>query len=234
MAIQQYFDRAKVDYDEVYEAGKKAEWNEFWDAIQQNGTRGDYSYAFRFFADSSFYPKYDIQPTSAIGMFGSSNIVDLKQRLLDCGVTLDFSKTTNLSYMFSPCYTIIRVPTITATSATTLEYMFSNDNQLIEIEKIVLKSDGTQSLFRTFRWCAQLEQLTIEGVIGHINGIDLQSSTKLSKASITSVVNALSTTTSGLTATFSKTAVESAFGSTTSEEWLALVATKSNWTISLV
>lgn len=59
------------------------------------------------------------------------------------------------------------------------------------------------------------------------------SCSKLTKASITSIINGLATDTSGNTVTLSKTAVNIAFGSTESVEWLALVATKPNWTISL-
>ena len=51
---------------------------------------------------------------------------------------------------------------------------------------------------------------------------------------------ALSTTTTGLTVTFSKTAVDKAFETaegandgSTSPEWLALVATRPNWGIGL-
>ena len=53
----------------------------------------------------------------------------------------------------------------------------------------------------------------------------------LDKASTTSVVNALSSTATGQTATFNKTAKEAAF---TDTEWSELIATKSNWTISLL
>jgi hypothetical protein len=67
-------------------------------------------------------------------------------------------------------------------------------------------------------------------VIGQKN-FNVHWSPKLSKASIESIINALSSTTSGLTVTISKTAKEAAF---TSAEWSALIATKSNWTISLV
>ena len=54
--------------------------------------------------------------------------------------------------------------------------------------------------------------------------------TKLTKASLTSIINGLSAETSGLTVSLSKTAVNNAF---TDEEWATLIATKSNWTISL-
>ena len=60
--------------------------------------------------------------------------------------------------------------------------------------------------------------------------IDFYWCTKLSKASIESIINGLSADTSGLTVTISKTAVNNAF---TDEEWATLIATKPNWTISL-
>ncbi len=71
--------------------------------------------------------------------------------------------------------------------------------------------------------------------------IDFYWCTKLSKASLTSIINGLSAETSGLTVTLSKTAVNKAFETSegandgsTSAEWLALIATKPNWNISLV
>jgi hypothetical protein len=234
MTVAEKIIRAKVDYDEVYDAGKKARYDEFWDALQQNGNRTTYYYAFVFWGDECFYPKYDIRPTGwAASIFSSMSIVNFKQRLIDCDVTFDFSKATSGTGIFSDCKYNIALPTISTISSSDLGTLFYNNNALIEIEKLVLKNDGSQVFNNTFQYCNALENLTIEGVIGQ-NGFDVRYSKKLSKASITSVINALSTTTSGLTVTLSKTAVETAFGSTTSEEWLALVATKSNWTISLV
>lgn len=122
-------------------------------------------------------------------------------------------------------------------SKSTSTDLFGNAYKLVTIRKLVVSETSKHN--RSFLNCNALENLTIEGVIG--TAIDLQYSTKLSKASITSVINALSPTASGLTATFSKTAVNKAFETasgandgTTSTEWLALRGTKSNWTISLV
>ena len=204
MAIQHYFDRAKVDYDETYEAGKKAQYDEFWDNYQNYGKRTDYSSSFygRGWNDGSYNPKYPISGGSGNttrDTFSWSYITDTK-------VTVDISKSTST-------------------------YLFNNAKNLVTVRKLIVSESSQYTA--SFGNCSALENLTIEGVIGQ-NGFNLQHSTKLSKASITSVINALSATTSGLTVTFSKTAVETAFGSTTSQEWLALVGTKSNWTISLV
>ena len=60
----------------------------------------------------------------------------------------------------------------------------------------------------------------------------------LNKASIVSVINALSATTSSKTVTFKKTAINSAFGinidneSTYTTEWNTLRGSKSNWNFS--
>ncbi|MFR8974816.1 MAG: hypothetical protein ACLVG9_02365, partial [Eubacteriales bacterium] len=60
--------------------------------------------------------------------------------------------------------------------------------------------------------------------------ISFESCKKLTKSSITSVINGLSDTVTGKTATFNQTAKEAAF---TNEEWAVLIGTKPNWTFSL-
>ena len=169
-------------------------------------------------------------------MFAESNITDLVGILEECGVTLDFSQTTNIYMTFYWCTSLTRVGVVDTRACTndtqTLYYLFGQDEKLKSIELLKLKDDGSQPFSNTFSGCINLEELRIEGVIGQ-NGPNVSQCTKLSKASITSIIDHLSTTTSGLTVTLSKTAVTSAFGSTTSEEWLNLIATRSNWTISL-
>lgn len=107
--------------------------------------------------------------------------------------------------------------------------MFYWARNLITIRKLVLYE--TTECKNAFTDCAALKNITIEGVIGDNFNI---SASPLTKESITSIIDALSATVSGKTVTFSETAVNNAFGSSTSEEWLNLIATKSNWTISLV
>ena len=225
---------------QIYEAGRKdyadEYWNTFWDAFQNYGNRANYWVAFAFWPKEAFKPKYDIRPTSAstAQMFSSSTIDNLKQILIDCGVVLDMSKTMSMTETFAYAPNLTHIPTIDTTNVSSFSYLFCNDAALIEIEKLILKSDGSQTIGTgNFARCYNLVTLIVEGTIGS-NGLDLQWSTKLSKVSITSIINALSTTTSGLSITLSKTAVESAFGSTTSAEWKSLIATKSNWTISLI
>lgn len=98
---------------------------------------------------------------------------------------------------------------------------------------------GVTYVVRTFQNCTALKHITAVGTIAV--SLDIHWSTGLTKASIESIVNALSTTTSGLSITFSKTAVNKAFetaeganNGSTSAEWTALANTRSNWTINLV
>lgn len=72
-----------------------------------------------------------------------------------------------------------------------------------------------------------LEEITMSGVIG--NDINFQDS-PLNKASIQSVIGCLSSTASGKTSTFKKSAVESAFKT---EEWNELIKRNLNWNFSL-
>lgn len=217
---------------EVYEAGKKAEYDAFWDSYQNKGKRTHYGFAFsgQGWNQSSFKPKYDlivVNDGRYMFAYGALASMDLTQHLESIGITLDTSQCTNFNNMFnygSP----YRVPVLDTTSANALNQI-SYYSSVATFDKIILRSDGSQTFSNTFIG-TKIVNLTLEGVIGQ-NGFNLQWSTNLSKASIESIINALSTTTNGLTVTLSKTAKEAAF---TADEWSALIATRPNWTISLV
>lgn len=221
---------------EGIEQGKKSQYDEFWDAYQDYGKRTNYQSAFmRGWNEQNFKPKYDIRiEGSASGMFDTNLYIrDVKAVLDKCGVVLDTSKATNLQY-FLTSSNIEAFGVIDVTSLSSVNYVLYYCPKLVSVEKFVFKADGSQPINDAFYQLAILENLIVEGTIGQ-NGFNVQWSTKLSKASITSIINALSTTTSGLTVTISKTAINNAFnGGSTGDEWLNLVATKNNWTISLI
>lgn len=112
----------------------------------------------------------------------------------------DTSNGTNFSNMFNGCSGLTTIPQLDTSKGTEFGGMFYG--------------------------CSALTNLTIAGSI-NTSGMNLKSATKLSKASITSVVNALSASASGKSITFSKTAIDSAFETSsgaadgsTSDEWL--------------
>lgn len=212
MSIADGVTQLKQDFDDVYEAGKQAEYDAFWDAYQENGNRTDYRYGFSGtgWTEATYNPKYPIVTASftATSMYQYALVTKVKN--------VDFSNVLN--YFTS---------------------IFNSCTKLKTIENIKLPTNCQGAFTASFNNCTALEEFGFTGTIQN-NGIDLHWSTKLNKASIERIINALSTTTSGLTVTLSKTAVNNAFGinvddaSTYPEgsEYYNLRNSKSNWTIS--
>lgn len=224
---EQLVANANADLEEVLYStseGGKSYYDAFWDAYQKNGKRTNYSNAFGGIGwnDTTFQPKYKMSPTTADGMFAKSDITTI--------TNIDTSKAVTLLNMFSGASLLKSLPKIDAsgvTSSTGATGVFASCDELERIEELVLHS-GITNYSNMFAYCYKLQHITIGGIIN--GSIDFRHC-PLTKASITSVVNALSATASGNTATFSKAAKEAAF---TASEWNTLVATKSNWAFSLI
>ena len=220
----------------VYDAGKQAQYDEFWDTLQKNGTLTDYRgvFAGTSWTPELFNPKYPIKPTNAYNMFSwfcRSGVGSNLDKLIDLSqFNIDFSECKFFTCAFQNAR-IKNTGFIDFSNAGTLDRVFDGSDWGL-IQKIHLKVVETNKYSAPFTYCYNTEEIIFsnDSVIAN-NGINLQWSTKLSKESIESVVNALSTTTSGLTVTISKTAKENAF---TDEEWATLIATKQNWTINLI
>lgn len=215
----------------LFDAGKKAEYDALWDNLQNYGTRQWYRYAFiSEWNNNNFFPKYDLVPKQySYGMFWGNRVTNLAKRLEECGVILDTSGVDDFGTFFSNSLSV-RLPTTSTVSASYLNNIFQN-SYAETIDKLILKNDGSQTFSTSmFASCSLLKNIVIEGIIGQ-NGFNISWSKLLTKESITSIINALSSITAGLTVTISLTAVNTAFSS---EEWETLAATKSNWTISLI
>lgn len=216
--------------------GMQTEYDRFWDSYQSNGSRTSYVYAFGGvgWTAKTFKPKYPIKPVGATYMFAQS------YANFD-GVELDTSDLTSATYMFQTYYGRY-IPTINISKIVeswAIGYMFAH-SFIVTIEKLIV-SENTAFANTMFTNATRLENITFEGTIAK-NGLDLSPCTKLSKESITSVINALSSTTTELKVTLSKTAVNNAFGikvdDTTTypegSEYYTLRHSKDNWTISYI
>ena len=190
MSIAEKLTTVAKNQQKIYDAGKKSEWDTFWDSYQQNGNRQDYAYAFRHrgWTDANFRPKYDIVTDACSQMFGSSGIKDLAGCLKAAGVRLDTSLCAGFSYTFFSSL-IEAIPVIDATGASKLEYTFYQAGKLRSIEKLILKTDGSQTFTTTFGSCSSLEHIAIQGCIG--NNISFSHSSKLTHDSLISILNAL-------------------------------------------
>ena len=140
-------------------------------------------------------------------------------------VQIDATARSNDIFAYSRI-TDTKVPVNIASSSTTNKNAtFRNATNLVTIRKFIV--NASQSMNGQFSGCTKLKNLTIEGTIGKAVGLG---ECPLTRESIESVVNALSTNTSGLTCTFKKTAVESAY---TDEQWAAVKNSKPNWAFAL-
>lgn len=217
---------------EGYEAGKSEEWNKFWDAYQLGGNRKNYVHAFSYtgWNESNLKPKYVVQPTNAGNMFyqlgyiEGSYTVDLRP-IKD---KLDFSQATNMNYTFQTSkITHIGVVDV-RNCGSNLNNTFGNMYYLKEIEKIIVCE--TNTFPSTFAQC-WANKITFEGVVA--SDLNL-AQVRCDKANFKNIIGVLSGAHSGKTLTLHKGAVTTAFGSTDSDEWKNLIATKSNWHITLL
>lgn len=231
----------EVTYNRSY--GMQTEYDRFWDKFQQSGTRGTYSYAFAYQWDENiFTPKYDIVPVIADYMFRAfpctAKPFDLVDKLQELNINLDFSKCTNMSSLTSYSY-ISRMGVVDMRACAAHSTTFGYSNELKTIDKIIVDENNTfaNAVFRV----PKLEDITVEGTVA--SDISFQYCTRLTKESITSIINALGdeTIVAGKTLTLSQTAVNTAFETSegaadgeTSEEWNNLISTKTNWTITLL
>ncbi len=175
---------------EVYEAGKKSQYDEFWDTYQDNGDRTDYGYAFARWRMDVFKPKYDIKPKGVITMmFAYSKLTDIAQRLEDMGVTLDTSEATGFRD-FASYGSATRLPEISTIGTSSLSGIFYNCPSLITIDKLVFKDDGSQTWESTsFNGLFSLVNIEIEGKIGA--SLNISNAEKLSYDSLMNIINAL-------------------------------------------
>ena len=219
--------------EKVFFAGREAEYDEFWKIKQPNrGAKQTYTGDFGGrWTEETFKPKYDIIPSSAPYLFCGNNLkIDLVEHFEKIGKKLDFSQCTNQnSCFFMSSFT--RVGNVSALGG--YYYVFQDCNSLVTIDEWgdaqgrEISGDG---LTTTFKNCVALENIKIKGKFAR--DIHFHWSTKLTRASIESIVNALSSNVTGRTLQLSKTAVSNAF----SDSWDDYIKTHKpeGWTVTLL
>lgn len=122
-------------YSKGYEAGKKAEYDAFWDVFQKNGNRTDYAYAFAMasWTADNYKPKYPITATASNSIY----------------------------YAYYWCILTDTIVPITASNL--CNYAFFNARQLKRIPSLIF--DGVTSAVSMFNNCNALEDITIGGSI---------------------------------------------------------------------
>lgn len=190
--LQTIAENEQLVYEAGHEAGQQAEYDRFWDIFQDYGKRTDYRYAFSDITwnESILKPKYkNISPTLVSYFFALCPIKDLRKHLADNGVTIDLSKATVIESIGRGGL-METFPTISTVSANSLAYIFYGTQQLREVDKVILKSDGSQTLGNGwFGNCHRLKEIRFEGVIG--TNVGFPQSAELSHDSLVSLISVL-------------------------------------------
>lgn len=218
-----YADGREVGYVE----GKKAEYEAFWDVYLN--VPGNANWAYRFagtaWNEYTFKPPFDIVVTgSANGMFMMSGIRDLKALCAQLGVVVDFSQAASFSQMFSDS-SLNHVGVIDTHSASNVNYILFNAQNMATVDKIILKSDGSQTFTSGFNNARRLQNITFEGVIG--KDINLSWSSLLTDASIQSIIDHLKDLTGATAQTLT---FHATVGDKLTAEQKAAITAK-NWTL---
>lgn len=150
-------------------------------------------------------------------------------------IICDASSQTQMFYNSNITDTKVTID-ISATSSSI--YGLFAASKIITIRKLIVSEKNVWN--GSFNSCTKLKNIVIEGTIGQ-NGFNVAACINLSKGSWISIIDALSSITSGLSITGSLASVKKAFETSegandgdTSPEWEALENTKTNWTINLI
>lgn len=229
--------------------GAQLEYDRFWDTFQDYGNRDFYPYAFGSacwvgLIDKMKYPIKICSTHSA----GCSNMFAFFNRnkqyntklydMTELSKKIDFSQAKDAQNVFSNA----RVKNLTCdfSNVTVLQSTFSSGNGGI-IENLTLKvTEKCTNFANPFYY--QTAMTTIRFTDDSVIAASISfNHSPLTKESITNIINTLSLNVTGCTVTFKKSAVDTAFETaeglgdgSTSAEWLALIATKPNWTVTLV
>lgn len=209
-----------------YKNGKDEAFDILWNAIQDGGNRTDYARAFsgQYWTDATYKPNYVPAPVNATNMYNSAQITGR--------VDVDTSKCTAMNAMFGAS-AITSIGTIDTRNVSELAGVFGYMTKLLNIDLLILKENGTQTFLSScFAGTNALKNITIQGTIG--TTLNLESCFRLTRASIESIIGALSDTATGQKLTLAYAARRDAFpGEDGAAAWNALKASKGNWDIYL-
>lgn len=237
-------------YNEGFEAGKtvgkQEEYDTFWDGFQNHGGEAhSYQRAFAGYGwnDNTFKPKYNLvfaQGYTGNEAFWDNHTTNIAEVLENRGLIINTTLCGSATGMFQLSQTV-RIPELNFAHAMDYNsnglYMTFQKAKVETIDKLIVPEN--LKYVNAFKECANLKNIAFDGVIGQ--DINFQWSTLLTRASIESIVNALSDSATGKTLTLSKAAVDKAFETSegandgaSSQEWDSLEGLKMNWQITLV
>lgn len=174
---------------EVFDGGKRAEREYFWNSAINDNTSGAYRFAGRCWNDETFRPTKSITLTgNCTAAFNGTQITDIvtamgKNKMIVTDVT-------SAGNMFSNSQ-ITRCPYINLSGATNVSYLFSYCSNLATIDGITFPISTSANVSNAFQGCSKLADITEVGGEIVINGLNFSPCSKLSHDSLMRIINAL-------------------------------------------
>ena len=175
--------------NEVYEAGKKAEYNEFWDNFNISG---NYAFAGQGWNKDTFKPNKDFTVTQ-YGFYYHNWLgapYDLAEYLEKLGVKMTL--WTNAIAQSFRCAWFTRLPELDFSKCSGYfdrTFASAAGSPLVTIDKIILPPEGKISTLNdVFQSCSSLKNITFEGVLDKSISF---SACPLSVASMKSIISCL-------------------------------------------
>lgn len=191
MSIADKLETIKANEQKVYDAGKQAAYDWFWDRYQgqMDGVNSGYQNAFSGIGwnDETFNPKIKNMTVkgSAYMMFASTGITDTTK---NGTVNIDFSGCSVIQYTFYNTKHLKKVGAIETGTKFSIAFQYAYNLETIELIKI-LPNSNVPTFQNAFNSCNALKNITIEGVVqGDVN---FQWSTLLTLESAKSILTAL-------------------------------------------
>lgn len=151
-------------YNEGLEAGKKAEYDRFWDTWQQNGNRTSYiaCFAGQAWTDELYNPKYPINATANAGeMFKYAQITSTK-----VPIVTDLGYTTSV---FQGCTKLKTIPSLKVTEQNQTFSVWFNDCR--ELEEINFTEDSVIAKSISFFQSPLLNTASVNGIINSLKDL---------------------------------------------------------------
>ena len=168
MSLAAQSKQLKQDFDKVYEAGKKAKNDEFWNVIQRNGSRTNYNYAFSQWSSEYIRPIHKIYISTPVQyMFSAcTNLKELEPEYFDfSGLVPNYGVGTNgdVYALYNRC-TNLEVARDLGIPACSYGWTYAYCSNLHTIE--IMRVDERSGFTDCFANTPKLKNIVFEGIIG--------------------------------------------------------------------
>ena len=168
--------------------GSDSHYNTFWDNLQDNGTRTDYTATFGAgWNDETYKPKYIVAPINALEMYRNSRMTKI--------IGVDFSNCTSLQDTFMDA----KAEEISLVDCSKVARLANTFYRAINLKTLSLKVVTSNVFANTFNYASAIENLSVEGAIG--TSLNLSWASVLSNDSVQNIINCLADLTGGTTQT---------------------------------